>query len=80
MEKNGAIRISNEIADGILYLSGCAIKGEIPEKSRLTALDLEKLFRLSKFHSIQSMIYIALEAAYGKELPNTQLMQQWKEQ
>ncbi len=45
-----------------LFLSMCALKGEVPPKDRVEKVDMGKLFAASRFHSLTSLVCMALES------------------
>lgn len=51
------------IEEAALYLSGCALNGKIPEKSRLEGVNLDELHKFADSHSIPAVIGYALESA-----------------
>lgn len=53
----------NETYKDLIYLLSCAVNGITPEASRVQAMDLEKLYKLSKIHTVRAAICIALECA-----------------
>lgn len=52
-----------ETAYQMLYLTSCALHGQIPEKEKTLQMDLTKLYQMCQFHSLTSMVYMALESA-----------------
>ena len=53
----------NETQKSLIYLLRCAVNGITPDKARVQAMDMEKLYKLAKKHSVQSAVCIALERA-----------------
>ncbi len=51
------------IAETALYLSGCALNGKIPEKSRLEGVNFEELYGFTEAHMISAVVDYALESA-----------------
>ena len=47
----------------LIYLLACAVNGTVPDSERIAALDLEKLYRQAKFHTVRAAVCIALERA-----------------
>lgn len=45
----------------MIYLAACALHGELPETERILAMDLPEVYRMAKFHAMQSITYTALE-------------------
>ena len=46
----------------MLYLVNCAIHGSVPEnRERLKGMDIESVYKFSKFHSLSAITYMALE-------------------
>ena len=55
----------------MLYLISCAIHGRIPEKKHLDKMDFALIYKLAKFHSMQSIVYICLakcRKSYGEDI------------
>ena len=52
-----------ETAYQMLYLTACALHGQVPEKEKTLQMDLTKLYQMCQFHSLTSMVYMALESA-----------------
>ena len=53
----------NETQKSLIYLLSCSVNGIIPDKARVQAMDMEKLYALAKKHSVQGAVCIALERA-----------------
>ena len=49
--------------DGVIYLSGCAVNGEVPDKARIDLLNLEHLYIAANKHSLSAIVGYALESA-----------------
>lgn len=47
----------------LIYLLACAVNGTVPDKERCAALDLEKLYRQAKAHTVRAAVCMALERA-----------------
>ena len=47
----------------LVYLLACAVNGETPDKERVAALDLERLYKQAKFHTVRAAVCFALERA-----------------
>ena len=47
----------------LIYLLTCAVNGTVPDSERIAALDLGKLYRQAKFHTVRAAVCIALERA-----------------
>ena len=56
----------------LLYLISCALNGNAPDKSEIESFDLERIYKLAKFNSIESVSYAALEN-YLTANPNSDL-------
>lgn len=72
------IQIPREAWDTI-YLMACAIHQEQPDESRVSAMDLEEIFRISKFHGIESMTFMALENTEFVASADSGLVRKWRE-
>ena len=47
----------------LIYLLSCAVNGLTPETERVQNIDLEKIYRLAKFHTVRAAVCIAAERA-----------------
>jgi hypothetical protein len=67
VEKTQVLSIGRDM----LYLVSCAIHGRIPEKKYLDKMDFALIYKMAKFHSMQSIVYICLakcRKVYGDEI------------
>ena len=55
-------------ADDLIYLLSCAFNGEVPDKDRCKAMDLQYVYRLSSLHFLAAAAAFALEQV--TELPH----------
>lgn len=65
----------------MLYLVQCGINGFVPEEKRIEAMDLEKVYLLSKSQSLEALTCMALERR-RKESPladEKQVLARWEE-
>ena len=46
----------NGINKDLIYLLSCAVNGITPNRSRVQAMDLERLYRLAKFHTVRGAV------------------------
>ena len=53
----------NNIYKDLIYLLSCAVNGITPDNARVQTMDLEKLYRLAKFHTVRGAVCIALKRA-----------------
>ena len=53
----------NGINKDLIYLLYCAVNGITPDNARVQAMDLERLYRLTKFHTVRAAVCIALKRA-----------------
>ena len=58
------------------YLAACALHGKIPDGAEQ---DLNELFRFCKFHSVTSIVAMALEEIWKTEPADVQSMNQWRQ-
>lgn len=49
--------------EDLIYLLYCAVNETAPDTARVQAMDLEKLYRLAKFHSVRAAVCIAIKRA-----------------
>ena len=47
----------------LIYLLSCAVNGIAPDAAKVEAMDLERLYRLAKFHTVRGAVCIALKRA-----------------
>ncbi len=47
----------------LIYLLSCAANGITPDTAKVQAMDLERLYRLAKFHTVRGAVCIALKRA-----------------
>ena len=53
----------NKTTKDLIYLLSCAVDGITPDTARVQAMDLERLYRLSKAHTLRAAVFIALRSA-----------------
>ena len=53
----------NTLYKDLIYLLPCAVNGITPDTAKVQAMDLEKLYRLAKFHTVCGAVCIALKRA-----------------
>ena len=69
--------IENSIEYDMLYLSTCAINGQIPDKKWVESTDLRALYFMCKKHSLTALCYTAIESVETLIL-DTELLKHWK--
>ncbi|MGN0629920.1 MAG: nucleotidyltransferase family protein [Ruminococcus sp.] len=52
-----------ETAYQMLYLTACALHGQVPDKEKIAHMDLTKLYQTCQFHSLTAITAMALESA-----------------
>ncbi len=52
-----------EAAENLIYLAGCALRGEAPDPSRVEQMDRSALFRTAERHMMTAVTALALESA-----------------
>ena len=45
----------------VIYLAGCAVNGNKPDKQKLTDMDLEEVYKAASFHHLSAVVGMALE-------------------
>ena len=65
----------NVIYKDLIYLLSCAVNGNTPDKEKVKDIDLEKLYKLAKFHSVRAAVNISLARA---EITDTAFHQAYK--
>ena len=53
----------NTLYKDLIYLLSCAVNGIMPDTAKVQAMDLERLYRLAKFHTVRGAVCIALKRA-----------------
>ena len=53
----------NDIQKNMIYLLTCSVNGITPDKEQVKTMDIEKLYRYAKFHTLRAAVCIALERA-----------------
>ena len=53
----------NTLYKDLIYLLSCAVNGITPDTAKVQAMDLEKLYRLAKFHTVRAAVHISLSRA-----------------
>lgn len=69
------IQNMKQSAYDMLYLACCGIKEITPDAKRVEKMNLVDIYRLSQFHNITGLVYIALEPLHI----DASIMKQWKE-
>lgn len=64
----------SQTAQDLIYLIHCALHGQKAEVERVERFDMEKLFTLAKFHSLNAMASFPLEGVVSEEV-----MGPWRE-
>lgn len=65
--------------DDLLYLIRCGINRTGPESARVQGMNLERLYALSRYHSLAALTYTALESARDGRPPREAIPAGWKE-
>ncbi len=65
--------------EDLLYLLRCAMGGERADPDRVLAMDLERMYKLSRFHSLAALSYTAVETAFDGRPPRDRLPDGWKQ-
>ena len=53
----------NTLYKDLIYLLSCAVNGITPDTAKVQAMDLERLYRLAKLHTVRAAVCIALKRA-----------------
>ncbi len=53
----------NVLYKDLIYLLYCAVNGITPDTAKVQAMDLERIYRLAKFHTVRAAVCIALKRA-----------------
>ena len=52
-----------KIAEVVIYLAGCAVNSQVPDKEKFSGVNLEDMHKFAEFHKISALICMALESA-----------------
>lgn len=67
-----------EVED-LLYLIRCAVNHHKADLDRIGNMDLDRLYQISRFHSLAALTYTAVESAWDGHPPQNSLPAGWKE-
>lgn len=70
--------IEKKSARDFIYLTSCMLNAGAPDRSRLEAMDLSKVYRLAKRHMLASAIYLSLEQADCLMYMDKELAAEWR--
>lgn len=76
MEKTEILSVGRDM----IYLASCAFHSRIPEKETLLEMNIARVYKMAKFHSMQSIIYICLANCvkkYGEEIVDAQIFKRF---
>lgn len=63
----------------MVYLASCALNRIVPDAALLKDIDLEALYQISKFHSMESIVYTSLKSAgVLNNCNDKKLVKEWK--
>lgn len=65
--------------EDLLYLIRCAVHRHKADLVRISAMDLDRLYQISRFHSLAALTYTAVESAWAGKPPQNLLPAGWKE-
>lgn len=57
----------NSVAHDVLYLAGCTVNEEVPEKERIEKMELEKVYSLAMRHMLGAVVASAIEKSGHKD-------------
>ena len=69
--------ILEQIGQDTLYLISCALHNRTPDEKKVFKMDLERLYGFTKWHTVDSITYIALSAT--PDLPQNEVLRRWRE-
>ncbi len=70
---------SEQTGYDIIYLASCALHGMEPDAARARQMDLGRLYRMCRFHSVTSMICMALEGTDAFDSADPEVVKKWKD-
>jgi hypothetical protein len=65
----------------MMYLAACSLGDCLPDRERLLGMDLDYIYRLSKFHSVQGVLFLLIKRcveAYGADVIDPALYERWR--
>lgn len=65
--------------ENLLYLIRCAVNQQKADSARIGSMNLERLYQISRFHSLAALTYTAVESAWDGHPPQDMLPAGWKE-
>lgn len=75
MIKEDPIQLGQEA----LYLAACALHSVVPDKERVNAMNLEKLYAFCQFHALTAMICMVLEPTDAFAAAAPELKKKWQD-
>jgi hypothetical protein len=69
----------NKNSYDIIYLSACALKDIAANEEMVSEMDLQKLYQISRFHSLTAIICMALEKTSAFASSSPELQKKWKD-
>ena len=72
------VKKDKQLTDDLLYLVWCSLHGKCPQKERIEHMNLEQLYQVSRKNDLVPTLWPAIEAFYGKDIPQTALYQEWR--
>ena len=64
----------------MIYLAACALNDRLPDRDRLSRMNMTHVYKIAKLHSMQAMIYILLskcQREWGESVLDTELGEKW---
>ena len=65
----------------MMYLAACSLGDCLPARERLLGMDLDYIYRLSGFHSVQGVIFVLIKRCveeYGADVIDAALYERWQ--
>lgn len=64
----------------MLYMTSCANHGVKPNEARVRQMNMDNLYRMSRFHTLTNIVFEAVLSAYGGKLPDSPVLKKWREE
>ena len=68
-----------EVVWDVIYLAACALHEQCPDRERTARMDFSKVYRMSKFHGMEALVFMALEGTGELSSIGESLAREWKE-
>jgi hypothetical protein len=74
------IKEQNQNSKDMIYLIACVLHGTEPEREKVMQMDLQQLYQVSRFHSLTSLVCMALENTELFQTSSSEMQKKWKDE